>query len=291
MAADRFARVGPGPRRHGANSGFATFRGALAAGRFPLWKTRETPACAPSPIAVGGLFAEVVPAFTTTLFFSMRLLLVEDSSKLAEWLGKSLRLQGFAVDIADDGLRADSLLRTEVYDIVVLDLCLPSMDGFTVLQRMRARGCLAPVVVLTARSELEDRVKGLNLGADYYLPKPFALPELEACLQACLRRAHGMAAPRLSLGPLVYQSSDRVFTMHGQRLQLRPKEHAVLEVLLLRMGKAVSKSVLYERIFSIDATTSQNVVEIYIYRLRKHFCASGISIVTLRGLGYVLEAT
>ncbi len=146
------------------------------------------------------------------------------------------------------------------------------------------------MIILTARGELEDRVKGLNLGADDYLAKPFDLSELEARLHAVIRRAHGVSAPKVSLGPLEYESTGRLFTLHGRRLLLRPKEHAVLEVLLMRAGKAVSKAVLYERVFSMDATTSQDVVEIYIHRLRKQLHESGISIVTLRGLGYVLEA-
>jgi len=220
----------------------------------------------------------------------MRLLLVEDSLKLAAWLGKALRQHGYAVDMTHDGAEADSLLRTEHYDAIVLDLSLPSMDGLTILQRLRARGTAAPVLILTARGELEDRVRGLNLGADDYLAKPFELSELEARLQALLRRAHGVPAPQLGLGPLVYDSSGRIFTLHGQRLVLRPKEHAVLEVLMTRAGKAVSKAQLYDSVFSIDATTGQDVVEIYIHRLRKQLQDSGVAIVTLRGLGYVLEA-
>ena len=220
----------------------------------------------------------------------MRLLLVEDSLKLAAWLGKALRQHGYAVDMTHDGAEADSLLRTEHYDAIVLDLSLPSMDGLTILQRLRARGTAAPVLILTARGELEDRVRGLNLGADDYLAKPFELSELEARLQALLRRAHGVPAPQLGLGPLVYDSSGRIFTLHGQRLVLRPKEHAVLEVLMTRAGKAVSKAQLYDSVFSIDATTGQDVVEIYIHRLRKQLQDSGVAIVTLRGLGYVLES-
>jgi two-component system response regulator TctD len=220
----------------------------------------------------------------------MRLLLVEDSQKLATWLGKALRHGGFAVDVTHDGVEADQLLVTEEYDAVVLDLTLPLMDGLRVLERMRDRGTRTPVIILTARGELEDRVRGLNLGADDYLPKPFELTELEARLQAIMRRAHGLSAPKLSLGPLQYENSGRTFTLHGQRLSPRPKEHAILEVLLTRAGKAVSKSQLYERVFSIDATTGQDVVEIYIHRLRKQLQGSGVSIVTLRGLGYVLEA-
>jgi two-component system response regulator TctD len=220
----------------------------------------------------------------------MRLLLVEDSLKLASWLSKALQQHGFAVDEAHDGAHADALLRTETYDAVILDLSLPTMDGLTVLQRARERGSSFPVIILTARGELEDRVKGLNLGADDYLAKPFDLTELEARLYAVMRRAHGVSTPKVSLGPLEYESSGRVFTLHGRRLSLRPKEHAVLEVLLMRMGKAVSKAVLYERVFSMEATTGQDVVEIYIHRLRKQLNGTGVSIVTLRGLGYVLEA-
>jgi two-component system response regulator TctD len=221
----------------------------------------------------------------------MRLLIVEDSLKLASWLAKALQQRGFAVDQTHDGAQADSLLRTESYDGVILDLSLPTMDGLTVLQRMRERGTATPVIVLTARGNLDDRVKGLNLGADDYLAKPFDLSELEARLQAVIRRAHGVSAPKVSLGPLEYDSIGRVFTLHGQRMQLRPKEHAVLEVLLLRMGKVISKAALHERVFSMDATTGQDVVEIYIHRLRKHLHDSGLAIVTLRGLGYVLEAS
>ena len=220
----------------------------------------------------------------------MRLLLVEDSLKLAAWLGKSLQSHGYAVDQTCDGAQADALLRTEHYDAVVLDLSLPSMDGLVVLQRLRERGSACPVVVLTARGDLEDRVRGLNLGADDYLAKPFDLAELEARLQAVIRRSKGMSAPKVELGKLQYDSSSRVFTLAGERLVLRPKEHAVLEILLLRAGKAVSKVALYEGVFSMDATTGQEVVEIYIHRLRKQLQDTGISIVTLRGLGYVLEA-
>jgi len=220
----------------------------------------------------------------------MRLLIVEDSLKLAAWLGKALQQHGYAVDQTHDGAQADSLLRTERYDAVILDLSLPSMDGLAVLQRMRERGTATPVVVLSARGDLGDRVKGLKLGADDYLAKPFDLAELEARLQAVMRRAHGLSAPKIGLGPLDYDSNGRLFTLNGERLLLRPKEHAVLEVLLLRMGKVIGKAALYEHVFSMDATTGQDVVEIYIHRLRKQLQGSGVSIVTLRGLGYVLEA-
>ncbi|MDQ6640115.1 MAG: response regulator [Pseudomonadota bacterium] len=220
----------------------------------------------------------------------MRVLLVEDSLKLASWLCKALQQHSFTVDRVADGAQADSLLRTEIYDAVILDLGLPSLDGVSVLQRLRARGSAPPVIILTARGDLEDRVIGLNLGADDYLAKPFELAELEARLHALIRRSHGMSTPTVRLGPLEYESSGRLFTVHGRRLPLRPREHAVLEVLLMRMGKVVSKSLLHERVFSMETTTGPDVVEIYIHRLRKHLAETGVSIVTLRGLGYVLEA-
>jgi two-component system response regulator TctD len=220
----------------------------------------------------------------------MRVLIVEDSLKLASWLSKALRQHGFTVDQVHDGGEADALLRTETYDAVILDLGLPSLAGLPVLQRLRARGSATPVIILTARGDLEDRVAGLNLGADDYLAKPFELAELEARLHAVIRRAHGVSTPTVRLGPLEYESSGRLFKVHGRRLELRPKEHAVLEVLLMRMGKVVSKALLHERVFSMEATTGLDVVEIYIHRLRKHLHATGVSIVTLRGLGYVLEA-
>jgi two-component system response regulator TctD len=221
----------------------------------------------------------------------MRLLLIEDSAELAKWLGKALQGVGYAVDLAHDGKDADQLLFSQPYDAVILDLELPSMDGLTVLRRLRARGSTVPVMVLTARGELSDRVAGLNLGADDYLAKPFELSELEARLHALIRRTHGVSAPVITLGPLSYESVGRVFTLGGHTLVLRPKEHAVLEVLLLRGGKAISKEKLFEKVFSVDATTGQDVVEIYIHRLRKQLHDSGVAIVTLRGLGYLLEAT
>jgi len=221
----------------------------------------------------------------------MRLLLVEDSEKLSTWLKKALQQGGYAVDTSMDGQEADYLLATQSYDAVVLDLSLPGMDGMEVLARLRERHSKTPVLVLTARGELEDRVKGLNLGADDYLAKPFDLVELEARLHALIRRAHGAGTPLISVGPLAYESSGRLFTLQGQKLLLRPKEHAVLEVLLMRAGKAVSKAQLHEHVFSIDDETSPEVVEIYIHRLRRQLLNSGVAIVTLRGLGYVLEPT
>jgi two-component system response regulator TctD len=219
----------------------------------------------------------------------MRLLLAEDNASLADWLQKALRQAGYSVDCMHDGADADHVLLTQAYDLVILDLGLPRVDGLEVLRRLRRRGASVPVLVLTARGEIDARVEGLNAGADDYLPKPFSLSELEARINALIRRAHGAASPVLTLGPLEYDSLSRTFTLHGDSLVLRPKEHAVLEALLSRAGKAVAKSTLHEHVFTLEETASTEAIEVYIHRLRKHLQGSGIGIVTLRGLGYVLE--
>jgi len=219
----------------------------------------------------------------------VRILLAEDNKTLAEWLDKALRHSGFAVDCMADGVDADHVLVTESYDLVILDLGLPRMDGMEVLRRLRRRGSAVPVIVLTARGALESRVEGLNLGADDYLTKPFSLAELEARINAVVRRWQGMASPVHVLGDLEYDSVARTFRVRGELLALRPKEHAVLEVLMSRAGKAVSKSALHESIFNLGDSAGAEAVEVYVHRLRKRLNGSGLGIVTLRGLGYVLE--
>ncbi len=219
----------------------------------------------------------------------MRILLAEDNKTLADWLEKALRHGGFAVDCMHDGADADHVLLTQSYDLVILDLGLPRMDGLDVLRRLRRRGSSAPVLILTARGEIEARVEGLNLGADDYLTKPFSLSELEARINAVIRRARGAASPLQTVGELEYDSVARMFRLRGEMLVLRPKEHAVLEVLIAREGKAVAKASLHERIFTLGDTASEEAVEVYIHRLRKRLQGSGVGIVTLRGLGYVLE--
>ena len=219
----------------------------------------------------------------------MRILLAEDNRTLAEWLEKALRHAGFAVDCMGDGIAAEQVLITEAYDLVVLDLELPRMDGMEVLRRLRRRGSTVPVIILTARAALESRVEGLNLGADDYLTKPFGLSELEARINAVMRRSHGAANPLNRLGDLEYDSVARTFRVRGELLALRPREHAVLEVLMARAGKAVSKSALHESIFNLGQHAGTEAVEVYVHRLRKRLHGSGLGIVTLRGLGYVLE--
>ncbi len=219
----------------------------------------------------------------------MRILLAEDNKTLADWLEKALRHAGYAVDCMHDGVDADHLLLTQNYDLVVLDLGLPRMDGLDILRRLRRRGSVTPVLILTARGEVDSRVEGLNLGADDYLTKPFSLSELEARINAVIRRAQGAASPVQTLGALEYDSVGRTFRLHGEVLALRPKEHSVLEVLISRPGKAVAKAALHEHVFDLGETASAEAVEVYIHRLRKRLQGSGVGIVTLRGLGYVLE--
>ncbi|NMG49737.1 response regulator [Azoarcus communis] len=219
----------------------------------------------------------------------MRLLLVEDHRELSEWIAKTLRHAGYVLDVLDRGDHADHALLTQHYDLVILDLSLPGMDGLDVLRRLRARekGVPTPVLVLTARGSTEDRVKGLNLGADDYLPKPFDLGELEARIKALLRRS-GNVAPTVRIGLLEFDTNTRMATVSGQPLALTPRELAVLEALMSRIGRPVSREALFEKVFDFDADARVEAIEIYVSRLRKKLEGSGVAINTLRGLGYLL---
>ena len=219
----------------------------------------------------------------------MRLLLVEDHAELAEWIAKALRHAGYALDVLDRGDHADHALRTQAYDLVILDLSLPGLDGLEVLRRLRGRqqGAPTPVLVLTARGTTEDRVKGLNLGADDYLPKPFELAELEARIKALLRRS-GNLVPLVRIGRLEFDTTTRMVSVDGKPLALTPRELAVLEALLSRSGRPVAREALFEKVFDFDAEARVEAIEIYVSRLRKKLEGSGVAINTLRGLGYLL---
>lgn len=222
----------------------------------------------------------------------MRILLVEDHAELSRWISKALQDARLTVECAMNGADADALLHTQEYALVILDLTLPKMDGLDVLKRLRARGSKTPVLVLTARGGLNDRVQGLNLGADDYLPKPFELAELEARVKALLRRSRGNDAVTLSCGALSFDTVSRMFSYGGAPLALTPREHAVLEVLLARAGRAVSKEKLFGDVFALDDSANLDAIEIYVHRLRKklEFARPGrVAITTLRGLGYLLE--
>ncbi|MFC7515239.1 response regulator [Herbaspirillum sp. GCM10030257] len=222
----------------------------------------------------------------------MRILLVEDHAELSRWLTKALQDARLSVECAMNGADADALLHTQEYALVILDLTLPKMDGLEVLKRLRARGSKTPVLVLTARGGLNDRVQGLNLGADDYLPKPFELAELEARVKALLRRSQGNEAVTLTCGALSFDTVSRMFTYGGAPLALTPREHAVLEVLLTRAGRAVSKEKLFDDVFALDDEANIDAIEIYVHRLRKKLERAEpgrVAITTLRGLGYLLE--
>jgi len=219
----------------------------------------------------------------------MKILLVEDHPELCEWVAKALRQAGYAVDTADCGEHAEHYLLAGQYDGVLLDLSLPGKDGLEVLRGLRARGSRLPVLIFTARGSVEERIRGLNLGADDYLPKPFELGELEARLKALLRRSAGQT-PEVRLGELAFDTVSRQTTVRGEPLALTPRELAVLEVLLGRIGRPVAKEALFEKIFCMEQDARPEAIEIYVSRLRKKLEGSGVAVTTVRGLGYLVEA-
>ena len=220
----------------------------------------------------------------------MRILMIDDHRDLVQTLGQSLGALEIHVDGCLDGSEADVVLRRHGYDVIVLDLSLPGLSGLEVLRRLRQRGDPVPVLILTASGDLEDRVHGLNAGADDYLPKPFELVELEARLRALHRRNAGALNPVLRVGRLVLLTASRQFLVDGRRLELPPREHELLEALVLQVGRPISKAVLAERLRSSDAVLSRDALEIYVHRLRRRLQGAGANIRTLRGLGYLLEA-
>ncbi|MET0012709.1 MAG: response regulator [Sedimenticola sp.] len=219
----------------------------------------------------------------------MRILVVEDNTDLANSIATSIRQMEHAVDTIGDGLHAESMLRTEPYDLVVLDLNLPGQDGLEVLKSLRNRGSDLPVLILTARAETASRVEGLDLGADDYLTKPFHLAELDARVRALLRRKQASANPVLTLGPLEFDTVSREARLNGEELSLTRRERGVLEVLISARKKVISKDKIAEHLFSFDDDVNVSAIELYIHRLRKKLDAPGIGIRTVRGLGYVLE--
>jgi two-component system response regulator TctD len=220
----------------------------------------------------------------------MRLLLVEDNIQLSDWVAKTLRSDKYTVDCVYSGDDADHVLRTDEYALVILDLSLPEMGGLEILRKLRARKSSVPVIILTANDTLDARVAGLNSGADDYLAKPFEMSELEARIRAHLRRANLHQQTTVQCGPLSFDSNTRAFALGGEPLALTAREHAVLESLILKAGSTVSKASLTTTVFGFDDEANPNAIEIYVHRVRKKLAGSNISIVTLRGLGYVLKA-
>lgn len=220
----------------------------------------------------------------------MRILLVEDHPLLAASVAQALRGAGWTVDLLTDGVAADHALASEDYALAILDVGLPRLDGFQVLARLRARGKTLPVLMLTARGEVADRVHGLNLGADDYLAKPFELAELEARLKALLRRSVQGGEQQQRCGALVFDLGIRRFSLGDEPLNLTSREQAVLQALIARPGRVMSKEQLADQVFGLDEEASPDAIEIYVYRLRKKLEGRGVRIVTFRGLGYLLEA-
>lgn len=219
----------------------------------------------------------------------MRILIVEDNTVLADALMRSLRLANYAVDWAATGTDADMVLETEPYDLVILDLGLPGMDGLDVLKRIRARRCRVPVLILSARDGIEERVTGLDLGADDYLVKPFNLRELEARVRTLIRRGQAGSQAVLQHGPVAFDTASRSVTVYGEARLLSLRELAVLEILMLQAGKVVSKERMVEHLCDWNTGVTPNAIEVYVHRLRKKLESAGVTIRTIRGLGYLLE--
>jgi len=223
----------------------------------------------------------------------MRLLIVEDDAPLASGLRRILEAEGHAVDVTARGEAAVLAATHEKFDLVILDIGLPQMDGFEVLRRLRSggadRGGPTPVLVLTARDAVEDRVRGLDLGADDYMVKPFAMPELTARVRALLRRSQAHGGPRIAHGPLALDTVARRAFLNNEPLELAAREWAVLEVLLAKVEKIVSKEAIIQTVAGWGEELSPNAIEVYVSRLRSKLEPAGIKIRTVRGFGYMLE--
>ena len=216
----------------------------------------------------------------------MRILLVEDEARLAEQLVRVLSGAGYVVDTADNGRDALHLGSAQPYDLVVLDLGLPVLDGLSVLKRWRSEQVSTPVLILTARDQWHEKVAGIDAGADDYLTKPFHTEELLARVRALMRRARGLASPVLTSGPLALDTRSCRATLDGHPVALTSHEHKVLAYLLHRPGAVVSRAELTEHIYAQDFDRDSNTIEVFIGRLRRKL--PGVSIETVRGLGYRL---
>ena len=219
----------------------------------------------------------------------MRILIAEDDQVVADGLLRSLRSAGYAVDQVSNGNEADAALAAHEFDLLILDLGLPKMHGLEVLQKLRARGSALPALIPTAADSVEQRVRGLDFGADDYMAKPFSLQELEARVRALTRRGLGTASNLIRHGPLTFDATGRVAYINDQMIELSARELSLLEVLLQRTGRLVGKDQLVERLCEWGEEVSNNAIEVYIHRLRKKIEHGAVRIATVRGLGYCLE--
>jgi DNA-binding response OmpR family regulator len=219
----------------------------------------------------------------------MRILIVEDDAQLGDGLLHGLREAGFAADWVRDGAAAERALSAEGFGAVVLDLGLPRLDGREVLRRLRARGDRTPVLVLTSRDALGDRIAGLDDGADDYVVKPVALGELAARLRALVRRSGGEAAPRLAVGGLEIDPARHEARFRGQLVELGPREFAVLEELARAAGRVLSRETLEQRLYEWDRALASNAIEVHVHHLRRKLAPEIIR--TVRGVGYLMPKT
>jgi two-component system OmpR family response regulator len=220
----------------------------------------------------------------------MRILLVEDDPALADTTSRALRAQGWAVDWSARGEPVPTSVAKDPYDLVLLDIGLAGIDGFETLRRLRAQGSTTPVLMLTARDAVEDRVRGLEGGADDYLVKPFAVAELVARVRVLTRRSQARAGDALEVGGLRMDLAAKRLFGAGQEIEISAREWSVLEFLLARAGKVVSKEQILQGITGWDDTLSENAIEVYVSRLRTKIEAAGVRVRTVRGFGYLLEA-
>lgn len=219
----------------------------------------------------------------------MRILVVEDTEDLADAIVHRLTKLSYAVDWAADGNAAEELLRQEHYQLVLLDIMLPGLDGQAVLNRLRARRDATPVLVMTARSQVDVKVDLLDLGADDFIVKPFDLRELEARCRSLLRRSHGMIASKVEFGNLGFDSASRRVTVDGAAVDLGGREFRLLELFLANIGRVMTKDELMARLFSLDQEAAPNAIELYVSRLRRKLDGASVEIRTVRGIGYVAE--
>ena len=218
----------------------------------------------------------------------MHVLLVEDDAVLSDGIARNLSNHGMAVDVVSNGKDADSLLQRVDVSVVVLDIGLPGLDGFEVVRRLRARGSTTPVLLLTARDAVEDRVYGLELGADDYLVKPFATPELVARVRALLRRT-GPPQSSQQIGALTIDTAARRALVHGRPIELSVREWGILEYLIRHTGHVVSKQQIIDAILPWGEELTLNAVEVYVSRIRIKLGDAGLALRTIRGFGYLLE--
>jgi two-component system, OmpR family, response regulator len=220
---------------------------------------------------------------------NMRILIAEDDSTISAGLTRALRDAGYATDHVNTGTAADSALTAQSFDLVILDIGLPGMDGLQVLKRMRERKDATPVLILTALDGIEHRVQGLNRGADDYLVKPFSLLELDARVRALLRRAAGQSQSIITHGRMRFDSSARTAYVGDEVLELSVREFSLLEIFLARIGRVISKEMIIDLLFEWGEEVTANAVEVYIHRLRKKIEIAGVHIRTIRGVGYCLD--